>query len=402
VGKDSVDVLDYLQWAALGNGMNYRPRPVFQGYTAYNSALQQLNKRHFMDPGRPRFVLLPHESIDNRFPSLDDSAALTYVLDNCVPVGRDGKFLILRQSTSEDLNLRLVHAQSLRFGEVLDIRRWSREPLFMSISVKPTLLGRFMAFIYQPKALDIQVMWGAMQEKYRLIPGMAELPFLLNPVLKTNYEIGDLYDNSWRPVDRIVLKRPGRGSSQYPETYTMRLYTSPGFPRSRQKLLSGMPDPLPRPFLPVPVHMESVQPIKYVDFHGSPGFITHAPGKIIIDIPDRTVAFTGFLGILEEVYGNTDGVGFLIETQSRSGSRRRVFNRVLRPSTQPADRGKIPFKVLLDGSQDTSVILTTDIGPGKSGHGDWSVWAECRFSVRAATVKGADRTLTQEVKSSRK
>ena len=157
IGNESVDVMNYLLLAAVVNEMNYQPRPVIQGFVAYTPALQSLNEEYFRSAGRPHFVMLCQQATDGRFPALEDSAALNYVLNNYVPVARDGRFLILQQRTAEDPAFQLVHEENLRFGEKLDLRPWAHGPLFMSVEITPSLLGRAATFLYQQHPLYMRV-----------------------------------------------------------------------------------------------------------------------------------------------------------------------------------------------------------------------------------------------------
>ena len=142
IGNESVDVMNYLLLAPVVNDLNYQPRPVIQGFVAYTPALQSLNEEYFRSAGRPHYVMLCQEATDGRFPALEDSAALNYVLNNYVPVARDGRFLILQQQTAEDPAFQLVHEENLRFGEKLDLRSWGHGPLFMSVTITPNLAGK--------------------------------------------------------------------------------------------------------------------------------------------------------------------------------------------------------------------------------------------------------------------
>ena len=160
IGNESVDVMNYLLLAAVVNEMNYQPRPVIQGFVAYTPALQSLNEEYFRSAGRPHFVMLCQQATDGRFPTLEDSAALNYVLNNYVPVARDGRFLILQQRTAEDPAFQLVHEESLRFGEKLDLRPWAHGPLFMSVEITPSLLGRAATLLYQQHPLYMRVSTG--------------------------------------------------------------------------------------------------------------------------------------------------------------------------------------------------------------------------------------------------
>ena len=166
--------------------MNYQPRPVIQGFVAYTPALQSLNEEYFRSAGRPHFVMLCQQATDGRFPTLEDSAALNYVLNNYVPVARDGRFLVLQQRTAEDPAFQLVHEEHVHFGEKLDLRPWAQGPLFMSVVITPSLLGRFATFLYQQQPLYMRVSRDQTEERYRIVPSMAEQPFLVNPLLASS------------------------------------------------------------------------------------------------------------------------------------------------------------------------------------------------------------------------
>ena len=71
----SIDVLGNEQAMALLNNLNYTPRPVFQGYTAYTPNLINLNTAFYSSPKAPAYVLYKNQTIDDRFPTLDDAGA---------------------------------------------------------------------------------------------------------------------------------------------------------------------------------------------------------------------------------------------------------------------------------------------------------------------------------------
>jgi hypothetical protein len=388
IGNEPMDVMNYFQWAALANELNYCPRPVMQGYSAYTPYLQDLNEAHFRSPDRPRFVLLRQQTIDGRFPTLDDSAALNYVLNNYTPIARDHDFLVLRQTVGEDISFRLVHEQILRYGDKLDASQWAREPLFMSVSMQPSLLGRAMAFVFQPRPLTILLSRGTSQERYRFVPVMSERPFLLNPVLRSTSDVLNLYGPfPWKAVDTVTFERPHRGSMQFKDTFAVRLYTAPEFLRSARHMLDPrlLADLQGRAFWPDPLSVEGVASSYYVDFEGSPSLFVRAPGKVIVEIPEQATSFSGFFGILRGAYtrgGKTDGVEFVIDVQNRAGKTRRAFARLVQPLTRASDRGRLSFSIPIDSRRDRKVILSTGVGPKGNGNWDWSVWSDCRFGER--------------------
>ena len=97
----SVDVFGFHQAHALINGLNYRPRPVFQSYVAYNSQLARLNEEYYQSKEAPEYVLFELAGIEHRFPALDDGLALRTLLANYAPIASEKEFLLLERRNSD-------------------------------------------------------------------------------------------------------------------------------------------------------------------------------------------------------------------------------------------------------------------------------------------------------------
>jgi hypothetical protein len=385
IGNESVDVMNYLALAPLVNDMNYRPRPVFQGFVAYTPGLQNLNAEYFRSEQRPHFVLLCQEATDGRFPTLEDSAALNYVLNNYVPVARDGPFLILQQRTAEDPAFQIVHEEGLRFGEKLDLRPWAHGPMFMTVEITPTLLGRAATLLYQQHPLYMRVARGQVEERFRIVPSMARRPFLVNPLLNSNHDVLNLYAS--QPAEEsesVTFERPRQGSFESRDQITVRLYTAPAFPQAARRI--SVPrmfaDVQGRVFWPEPKSVESTAPARLMIFHGTPALIVRAPSKIVLEIPANASSFTGYFGTPEDADtgdDKTQGVEISIVVQDRSGKNRLGLDRLLKPSARADDRGRFSFRIPIDSAHDRSITLTTQPGFSGSAKDSWLFWSQCRF-----------------------
>ena len=387
IGNQSVDVMNYLALAAIINGMNYRPRPVFQGFVAYTPALQNLNADYFRSAERPHFVMLRQQATDNRFPTLEDSAAMNYVLNNYAPVARDGDFLILQQRTAEDPAFQLVHEQTLHFGEKLDLTRWADAPLFMAVSIRPSILGRAITFVYQPEPLFMGIARGGTLERFRIVPSMAAQPFLVNPLLNGTYDVL-FFDMSARrpPTNSVVFERPENGSFEFQDNLSVRLYTAPGFPHAAKEIspydiLADVQGRVfssePRPGLRNACAMQTVM------FHGAPSWLMCAPSKIVLDIPPMTTAFSAYFGVPGEIYSGEatkrEPVNIAINVCNKPGACRRAFDQLLGPSSGAGDGERFSFRIPIDSSRDRYIELTTSPGPTASTRNSFSVWSQCRF-----------------------
>jgi hypothetical protein len=390
IGNESVDVMNYFALAAVINEMNYRPRPVFQGFVAYTPALQNLNAEYFRSEDRPRFVMLCQQATDGRFPTLEDSAALNYVLNNYLPVARDGPFLILQQRTQEVPAFQLVQERILHFGEKLELTSWAQARLFMSVSIKPSLLGRAVTFLYQQRPLYMRVSRNGVQERYRIVPSMAVRPFLLNPLLSSNYDVLNLYaSGAGKEADSVVFEHPQHGSFEFQGDFAVRLYTAPAFMRAAKGISAPrmLADVQGRVFWPEPKSVESSAPAQIMIFHGSPALLVPAPSKIVVEIPPNASAFSVYFGVPEGTYlggGKEQGVRIAIEVCDKSSKCRRRFDRLLQPALRVGDRGRFSFRVPISTSRDGSIVLTTASSPSGSAQSSGSVWSQCRFEEAQA------------------
>jgi hypothetical protein len=390
IGNESVDVMNYLLLAAVVNEMNYQPRPVIQGFVAYTPALQSLNQEYFRSAGRPHYVMLCQQATDGRFPALEDSAALNYVLNNYVPVARDGRFLVLQQQTAEDPAFQLIREETLRFGEKLDLRPWTQGSLFMSVEIAPSLLGRAAALLYQQHPLYMRVSRNQQEERYRIVPSMAEQPFLVNPLLDTNYDVVNLYaSHPGKELESVTFERPSQGLFEFRNPFAVRLYTAPAFPYAARRIPVSriLADVQGRAFWPQPTSLESSAPSRLTVFHGTAALAVRAPSKIVLEIPANAVSFKGYFGIPEEAYtsdGNAQGVTIAIVVKDASGQSRRRFDRCMQPLSRAGDRGRFSFRIPIDTVRDRTITLATEPGSSGSDEGSWSVWSQCRFEELAA------------------
>lgn len=209
IGGDTVDVINYGQWAALANNLNYHPRPVFQGYSAYTPFLQDLNLSFYQSERHPRFLLFNLETIDDRYPMMDDATLLPFIFKNYKVVAQDGVFLVLREKggPAVDVNMRLVHEQSLAFDEILDLRKWNNGLLIIQTVVRPSLFGRLYAFLYQAPVLFMNIYVGEGILSTRFISAMAEQGFMINPFLWENPDVVNFYQKTGIPVKGISLSK---------------------------------------------------------------------------------------------------------------------------------------------------------------------------------------------------
>ncbi len=382
IGDGSVDVMNYLQQVAIVNNLNYRPRPVFQGFVAYTPELQTLNENFFEGAYRPQFVVLDQHATDHRFPTIEDSAAQNFVLNNYVPVARDGNFLVLHQSTTERLALRPAYETIVRFGESIDLRPWSSAPLFISAEIEPSLPGHAATILYQPTPLSILVASGESEHRYRLVASMAQKPFLISPILDSNYDVLNLLTaQSGKTVDRVTFEPP-HVPWEFHDSFRVRLFTALDFPHaakavSPSRIFADVED---RVFWPMPTSVSSTGPARLAMIHGTAAVMVTAPSTIVLDIPSGATSFSGYFGFAPGNSGEmAKSVRIFIEVKDAQGRSVVKMDRTLDSASLSLDRNRFSFHVPVDSARDRTISLKTDSVPIRNDGSAASFWSNCRF-----------------------
>lgn len=181
VGRQTIDVLGQEQGIALLNDLNYRPRPAFQGYSAYSSALIDANTAHYASGEAPEYVLFKSQTIDGRYPSLDDAGVLEQLLLNYKPLLEEqGYVLWKKMGLPRPIRAEATLITTLPFGTELAVPADGMQ--WLQLKIKPSRLGSALNFFYKPPQVSLRVTDNlGHQASYRLIPSMASKGFLINP-----------------------------------------------------------------------------------------------------------------------------------------------------------------------------------------------------------------------------
>jgi hypothetical protein len=211
VGNSSVDVFGQDQLYALYNHLNYRPRPVFQSYLAYNAYLNQLNEQFYLSTAAPEYVLFRLTPIDYKFPPLEDSFVLRDLLMNYEKAAVEEPYLLLRLRTNAAPRLALLFDQTVRVGERVDLSTFAGENLWLEFKLQPTFLGKIREFVYKPTMTRLVVWRGGKRARYKAPAPMLAAGFLASPLLLNTEDVQNLYSgqNGTRPDAYSVEFDPG-------------------------------------------------------------------------------------------------------------------------------------------------------------------------------------------------
>ncbi len=189
VGDAPVDMLAHRQGELFLNGLNYRPRPVFQGYQAGTPKLSRRNADFFSGPQAPEFVLAWITPIDLRYPASEDPETLKTVLWHYEPVLTDAPYYLLRRASPDPgpllpVELRPPLRRQVAWSEWVETDATRDSWQLLSLSIEPSLIGRARSALYRPPFLYLETrLSDGTTTRWRIHRGMIENGFILNPFM---------------------------------------------------------------------------------------------------------------------------------------------------------------------------------------------------------------------------
>ncbi len=384
VGAASVDVFNYEQGVALLNGLNFSPRPVFQGYSAYTSRLAGRNLHHYQSAA-PDYVLWHHSSIDDRFPTLDDAPLVAELARAYRPVLTEDDFLLLQRTApfpAAPLARELLQRQTVALGESLAVPAVSDCALWVQIFPDATQLGRLRALLYKPAMLNLTVeeVTGR-QTTWRLLPRIAEDGFLLQPFLETQSDFGAYLRGRGRKQIRSLRIDASAGDGEFWKGAEVRFLALRGLPIENEAAYLELVEAGVTNLAPGKVAAPA--PLEIFSLGTDKAALLHAPARMEFTLPAGTARLTASFGLRPGAYdqgGHTEGVEFRVTATWLDGRTETLWRRWLDPVHHSVDRGVQSMEITLPASRPATVILQTGPGPTGNTQWAWSYWTQIKFS----------------------
>jgi hypothetical protein len=134
-------------------GLEWRPLPVFQSYTAYTPGLDRLNAALLASPQGPERVLYRDRgAIDNRWPAYDQPATTRMLLCRYRPVHQAPGWVVLARAADRCAEPHLVGSVRAAWGQEVHVPRPSRRGamVFVRIAgVRPSGFERIRAALFK-------------------------------------------------------------------------------------------------------------------------------------------------------------------------------------------------------------------------------------------------------------
>lgn len=380
VGNRTLDVFGFDQAIAIYNKFNYRPRPVFQSYSAYTPELAKLNSDYYLSDRAPEFVLLKINSIDGRLPAMDDSAVLYHLTQRYTFVLNE-KFFQLWQKSPAPVDPaaqpQLLQRRELAAGEPWSFEAYNTQPLWVKIDLRPSLLGRLRTFFYKPPMLQLAIEdTKGLVRTYRLPTPIGRAGFIINPIIEdltafTYYAINKPERTTRRislvldPPDRKYFATTAQAevSRLKPSVAAQEFFN----PLNRERFYM---------FGVAPISFEAANLPVNEQIDGHEVMVIHTPSEMVFNVPAGATTLSGGFGLLNAAYANgnnTNGADFVI-TWSDGKETVEIYRRFLDPKNRPADRGVIRFQVDLKPYSNGRLYLRTLPGPYNDTGWDWTAW----------------------------
>lgn len=194
--KGSVDIYSYAQTYLLASGNKWSPRPIIQSYSAYTPKLAELNATHLLGEKAPDHIIFKIQSIDERYPALEDGLSWPILIQNYSFVHMKKNFIYLDKKPRPHAQLKpmVFLNKSYQLGEKVAIPS-SDELIFAEIEINNTLLGHLVSILYKPSQIQMTVeLHNGEIKQYRMISDMAKSRFLLSPLIENTAQFSLLFD----------------------------------------------------------------------------------------------------------------------------------------------------------------------------------------------------------------
>ena len=379
IGQAPIDVLGYEQAIALYNGFAYRPRPVFQSFSANTRYLAQLNDDFYRSSRAPDYALLKLQTIDNRFPTLDDSLLLRSFMQRYDYVHTERGFQLWKrhaQLLREGSELPgFLRSETIKLNQPLPLGELTNKRLWATLHLKPSWLGRLRSVVYKPSIVNLAIEdTQGRRSTFRLTLSQAATGFILNPLLEDSagylcFAMGAAN----RQVHAMTLEVPEQDRKFFHDLAHLELSALPSASDGTACRALSMSAYFWM-FQPSPTHYEAPFPPQEVQIDDRSAVMLHAPSKLEFAGLEGATSVSGAFGFVETAYtgsGQTDGATFRILWQD-SHQQVELYERRLDPFHVPGDRGLQDFRIDLKGFSGGKLVLQID--PDATGNWDWTAW----------------------------
>lgn len=392
VGRDTVDIVTLEQGVLLLNGFNYRPRPVFQSYSAYTPSLMRANRNHFLGANAPDWVLFKLWAIDERFPMSEDGAALLALLEGYQVVEQEQDYLLFKRTARQasPIAIEPEFQAKVQLGEWVDVPNHENGKLIaVALDAHPSMIGKLYGLVFRGAALRLEVEDSNHNVRnFRIIAGAAKTGFLLSPFVASS---GDMLAALASSPESTAIKRfrllPQHGISSHG---MFRGEFGVGFRQfSAMPLSDAMvrkaPGVVEAGFSHAPSSRTGLTQL--IDENGKKVLFMHAPASIQFKLPAGRYVLEGAFGIRDAAVSDAGCLaarpdGIVMKVTEPDNSPHTLLLKHVDPFRNQKDRGPQPFSIPGINLPKAGTVLL-EIGASPEGENntecDWGYVRDIRF-----------------------
>lgn len=372
----TLDIFGVNQSIALASAADYRPRPIFQGYSVYTADLIERNRAFLTGPRAPGTILFEIDTVDGRYPSLDEGALWPDLL-RLYDVTRfeNGYAVLKRRTAPRDVALTDLHRGSIGFGQEMDVSAWAGGLVWVELDIRPTLPGRLRSFLFKPPMLMMTVTTDAGNtQAFRIVPGMTGSGFLLSPLIESTDQFALLPERD-ESIAHFSVAAVGRPAGAFESQIGVRLkrLTVTGENEQPSELDMAVLSQL-RTLRALAASAGAIPGQKKAQILPDGKALAHAPSILSLPVPEGAREFSFSYGILDGAWADGregDGACFKVSAgeavlhDACLDPKRTVEDRTLKSASVavPAGASRISFE--------TRARENTDW--------DWTYWSEVQF-----------------------
>lgn len=189
----SYDLIGHDQHLMLQAGVDaWKPRPVFQSYSAYTPVLAKANA-HAIEGGlAPELLVVSGTTIDGRLVTMDDAYLWPLMWRRYEPITAVGGRAVLRRRAEERVIPKAepaVVADCIDWCKPFIPEETSQVGIYLRLEWEESMGDRLRAVIWRPKVYFLQIKGLERPMTFRIVPEIARSGFMLWPLIRS---VGDL------------------------------------------------------------------------------------------------------------------------------------------------------------------------------------------------------------------
>jgi len=198
INNKTVDILPWGVDVIWAYGLNWSPRPIYNGPNAFSQFLDDINSRKFLGNNSPQLVLYGYKYLDSwrpigRYILCQEPETFRTILLNYKFNNVSGEFVILNRSeqSAAELPFKNLGNATTNFGKKINIPNFDGF-VFGYLDIKSSLYGKILSVIYKPSLVYVEFILNNStnneSHKYILNPNNAR-----NGILVSKY-VGNMKD----------------------------------------------------------------------------------------------------------------------------------------------------------------------------------------------------------------